>query len=192
MALQNRWRWFTCVWVVEILACQQSSYQGSRLVSGEDFLDSCPVFPLFSASQLQVSYSFRVSTFPPSTVSQFLCFPSFARKWPPDQPFSELCLNRCNTKNWNQILLIAHVKGRKTILASQLPALGRPASVWEDKEKTSASAALPFFLFFIYFAFYHDWENLANSVQGVCLWKYTSIVQKQFDKGLAIAAWKPC
>lgn len=71
----------------------------------------------------------RVSTFFLQAV-----FPSFATKWPPDQSFSELCLNRCNTKNWNQIPLIAHVKGRKTILASSLPALRRPASVWEDKK----------------------------------------------------------
>ena len=103
----------------------------------------------------------RGSTFPPSSVSQFLCFSFFARKWPPDQPFSELCLNRCNTKNWNQILLIAHVKGRKTILASQLPALGRPASVWEDKRKSlQPQQHFLSFCFLFILPFYHDWENL--------------------------------
>lgn len=94
-------------------------------------------------------------------VSHSFAFPSFARKWPPDQSFSELCLNRCNTKNWNQILLTVHVKGRKTILASQLPALRSPASVWEDKRKSlqpQQHFLSSCFLFIL--PFYHDRENL--------------------------------
>lgn len=99
--------------------------------------------------------------FPQAQSLNSFAFPSFARKWPPDQPFSELCLNRCNTKNWNQILLIAHVKGRKTILASQLPALGRPASVWEDKRKRlQPQQHFLSFCFLFILPFYHDWENL--------------------------------
>lgn len=97
----------------------------------------------------------------PNTVSHSFAFPSCASKWPPDQSLSELCLNRCNTKNWNQILPIAHVKGRKTISASQLPALRRPASVWEDKRKSlqpQQHFLSSCFLFIL--SFYQDRENL--------------------------------
>lgn len=138
------------------------SYQRSHQCSHSFWQDfpscSCCIILLFSASQLQISCSFQSGHFFfLQAVFYSFAFPSFARKWPPDQSFSELCLNRCNTKNWNQIPLTAHVKGRKTILASQLPALRRPASVWEDKRKSlQASEAFPFFLLFIYFAFY-DW-----------------------------------
>lgn len=124
--------------------------------------DSGSIIPLFSASQLQISYSFQSERFPPSIVSHSFAFPSFARKWPPDQSFSELCLNRCNTKNWNQILRIAHVKGRKTIWASQLPALRRPASVWEDKRKSLSLSSISFLSALYLFCLFknHDWENL--------------------------------
>lgn len=42
--------------------------------------------------------------------------------------FWTLCLNRCNTMNWNKILLTARARERKTILPSQLHVLRRPAS----------------------------------------------------------------
>lgn len=124
--------------------------------------DSCSIILLFSASQLQISYSFQSEhIFFPEAVSHSFAFPSFARKWPSDQSFSELCLNRCNTKNWNQILLIAHVKGRKTILASQLPALRRPAPFWEDKRKSlQPQQHFLSFCFLFILPFYHDRENL--------------------------------
>lgn len=65
-------------------------------------LTLCSIILLFSASQLQIAYSFQSEHFlfpqAQSPLNSF-AFPSFARKWPPDQPFSELCLNRCNTKN---------------------------------------------------------------------------------------------
>ena len=64
-------------------------------------LTLCSIILLFSASQLQIAYSFQGEyfLFPQAQSLNSFAFPSFARKWPPDQPFSELCLNRCNTKN---------------------------------------------------------------------------------------------
>lgn len=147
------------LWTVN---CYQSSHQGSPVVSGRTslwlLLYHSIVFCIPAADLIQLP---ERALFFPQAVSHSFAFPSFARKWPSDQSFSELCLNRCNTKNWNQILLIAHVKGRKTILASQLPALRRPAPFWEDKRKSlQPQQHFLSFCFLFILPFYHDRENL--------------------------------
>lgn len=167
--LQNRWRWFTCVWVVEILACQQSSYQGSHLVSGEISLTLALSFRCFLHPSCRSRTASRVSTFPPSTVSQFLCFSFLCQKvatWP---AFSELCLKQVQYQELKPDPSHSPCKRKKNNLASQLPALGRPASVWEDKRKDFSLSSTSFLRFLFILPFIMIEREFVNSVQRRCL-----------------------
>lgn len=74
------------------------------------------------------------------TMNYLTSFPEFLQmyKW-------------CNIKNWNQTILIAHIKRRKTTLASQLQG---DQHVWEDKKKLvslhSTSSLSAFYLFSLF------------------------------------------